>query len=159
MENRDGNEVMDMEDTELPFDQNPAAHPENYYVTPEYPPLGSVEHYEWSYYARRTSQEILPGLYLGERGNVLRCSVVSISQWSLLALFPFVLVGPYASATRAAKEEMLKMQLTHVVCVRSAAEAAFIRPNHIDAFKYLTIELDGKSITRSFLLNTPSTDN
>lgn len=38
------------------------------------------------------------------------------------------------------------MGLTHVVCVRSKAEAAFVRPNHLDLFSYLVLDLDGMVI-------------
>ncbi|XP_060585668.1 serine/threonine/tyrosine-interacting protein B-like [Ruditapes philippinarum] len=55
---------------------------------------------------RRDMQEIIPGLYL----------------------------GPYAAAMKSKKMSLQDHNITHIVCIRQAIEANFIRPNFPDLF-------------------------
>nr|CAD7592310.1 unnamed protein product [Timema genevievae] len=68
---------------------------------------------EWTYVMRRDMQEIIPGLFL----------------------------GPYSSAMRSKLEQLTRLGITHIVCVRQDIESHFIRPNFPDKFKYLTLNI------------------
>ncbi|XP_046981571.1 serine/threonine/tyrosine-interacting protein-like [Schistocerca americana] len=68
---------------------------------------------EWTYTMRRSMQEIVPGLYL----------------------------GPYSAAVRCRLKALLAHGVTHIVCVRQAVEAHFVRPNFPDQFKYLVLDI------------------
>lgn len=81
----------------------------------EFPPLpvGEPDGTDWSYVMRREMQEIVPGLFL----------------------------GPYAAAMKSKLSSLQSHNITHIVCIRQTAEAHFIRPNFIDVFKYLLLEI------------------
>ncbi|RLU22453.1 hypothetical protein DMN91_004731 [Ooceraea biroi] len=68
---------------------------------------------EWTYTMRRNMQEVVPGLFL----------------------------GPYSAASRSKLQALLDQRITHIVCVRHAIEANFIRPNFPQQFKYLVLEI------------------
>jgi len=92
-----------------------SASAENAAKVPLPEPLNSIESLEWVYHMRRQMQEIVPGLYL----------------------------GPYASVIKDNLPEIQKHGITHIVCIRSAAEAYFIRENFKSmGIIYLTIEVE-----------------
>lgn len=81
---------------------------------PEFPPIPHLdEGLDWSYSMRREMQEIIPGLYL----------------------------GPYSSAMRSKCEYLLTNNITHIICIRQAVEAHFIRPNFPETFKYMVLDI------------------
>nr|CAD7423785.1 unnamed protein product [Timema monikensis] len=69
---------------------------------------------EWTYVMRRDMQEIIPGLFL----------------------------GPYSSAMRSKLEQLTRLGITHIVCVRQDIESHFIRPNFPDKFKLVVAALE-----------------
>eukprot|EP00128_Syssomonas_multiformis_P003937 Colp12_sorted_trinity150504_noHs@25730 len=68
---------------------------------------------EWQYSMRREMQEILPGVFL----------------------------GPYAAASRSSFENLRANGITHIACIRHVAEAAFVRANFPDYFRYLILDV------------------
>ena len=68
---------------------------------------------DWAYTMRRSMQEIVPGLFL----------------------------GPAAAAGRKAGEELERVGISHIVCVRQNVESHFIRPHHQERCSYLVITL------------------
>lgn len=60
---------------------------------------------------------------------------------SMQEIIPGVFLGPYLSASKSHLESLLQNGITHIVCVRQEDEAHFIRPNFLDTFKYLIVEL------------------
>ncbi|CAI9730405.1 threonine tyrosine-interacting A-like [Octopus vulgaris] len=71
---------------------------------------------DWSYSMRREMQEIVPGLFL----------------------------GPYAAAMKNKYETLKKHGITHIVCIRQDVEARFIRPNFLQHFVYLLLNIADK---------------
>lgn len=69
----------------------------------------------------------------------------SLQNWtevkSMQEIIPGVFLGHYISATKSHLELLLQNGITHIVCVRQDDEAHFIRPNFLDTFKYLVVEL------------------
>ncbi|XP_014251184.1 serine/threonine/tyrosine-interacting protein B-like [Cimex lectularius] len=83
-------------------------------AVPSYPKVEYLySHEEWKYSMRRTMQEIVPGLFL----------------------------GPYSSAMRSKLEELKSSGIKGIVCVRHSLEAQFIRPNFLDHFRYLILDI------------------
>lgn len=80
----------------------------------------------WSYEMRRDMQEIVPGIFL----------------------------GPYSAAMKTKKEKLLENNITHIVCVRHSVEANFIRPNFVDIFKYLVLDI-ADSVTENIIQHFP----
>ncbi|KAH0948483.1 hypothetical protein HN011_002584 [Eciton burchellii] len=68
---------------------------------------------EWTYTMRRDMQEVVPSVYL----------------------------GPYSAASRSKMQTLLDYKITHIVCVRHAIEANIIKPNFLDKFKYLVLDI------------------
>lgn len=94
---------------------------------PDFPPVPEVEAgLDWSYAMRREMQEIIPGLYL----------------------------GPYSAAMRSKSDSLLANKVTHIVCIRQAVEAHFIRPNFPDLFKYLVLDI-ADSATENIIQHFP----
>lgn len=64
---RSGRRFPPLPAVNLQLDTRQFNHNDDYYVFPDYPPLvkANADCSDWNYYARRTSQEVLPGLYLG----------------------------------------------------------------------------------------------
>lgn len=60
------NDDMEMDSQEKPAQQNGVAEALCSYDTPSYPVLPAIEMDDWQYVMRRTMQEIIPGLYLGQ---------------------------------------------------------------------------------------------
>lgn len=69
-------------------------------VFPPVPDIPWCYNTEWTYTMRRTMQEIVPGIFL----------------------------GPYSAAQKTKLETLKEKGITHIICVRSAIEAHFIRP-------------------------------
>lgn len=49
---------------------------------------------------------------------------------------PGLFLGPYSAASRSNLQTLLDHKITHIICVRQAIEANFIRANFLDKFKY-----------------------
>ncbi|XP_064601510.1 serine/threonine/tyrosine-interacting protein A-like [Liolophura sinensis] len=81
---------------------------------------------DWAYAMRRDMQEILPGLYL----------------------------GPYAAAMRSKLSVLEEKRITHIVCIRHAVEANFVKPNFINKFQYLVIDISD-SVTENIIQHFP----
>jgi len=69
--------------------------------------------FEWEYSMRRQMQQIIPQLWL----------------------------GPYASALKAKEEELSRVGITHIICVRQQIESHWIRPNFAHKYHYLTLDI------------------
>ncbi|XP_075906674.1 serine/threonine/tyrosine-interacting protein [Nelusetta ayraudi] len=76
-------------------------------------PATKEELLDWAYPMRRDMQEILPGLFL----------------------------GPYSAAMKSKLPVLEKQGITHVVCVRQDIEANFIKPNFLNLFRYLVLDI------------------
>eukprot|EP00037_Helgoeca_nana_P012266 m.111124 g.111124 ORF g.111124 m.111124 type:complete len:296 (+) comp21358_c0_seq1:219-1106(+) len=68
---------------------------------------------EWEYAMRRGMQEVIPGVFL----------------------------GPYAAARKNQLDALQEAGITHIVCVRQKLEAMFVRPNFLDHFDYLVVDV------------------
>ncbi|CAG2108204.1 unnamed protein product [Medioppia subpectinata] len=68
--------------------------------------------FEWEYSMRRQMQQIIPHLWL----------------------------GPYASALKAREEDLCRVGITHIICVRQEIESHWIRPNFPNRH-YLTLDI------------------
>lgn len=81
----------------------------------------------WNYSMRGHMQEIVPGVFL----------------------------GPYSSALKSCRTNLLHNGITHIICVRQDVEAHFIKPQFSDgAFTYLILNIADsatESIIRHFL--------
>ena len=80
----------------------------------------------WEYNMRRSMQEIIPHLYL----------------------------GPYSAATRSSFDNLAREGITHIVCVRTAAEGTYIRANFPDHFQYLVLDL-GETVQENIISAFP----
>ncbi|KAL3875089.1 hypothetical protein ACJMK2_038023 [Sinanodonta woodiana] len=76
-------------------------------------PVKDAQGVDWSYSMRRDMQEILPGIYL----------------------------GPYAAAMKSKLLALQQNGISHIVCIRQAIEAHFVRPNFPDMFEYLVLDV------------------
>lgn len=76
----------------------------------------------WTYSMRRNMQEIIPGVFL----------------------------GPYSSALKSCRTNLLSRGITHIVCVRQDIEANFIKPQFTDHFNYLTLDI-ADTVTESII--------
>lgn len=52
-------------------------------------------------------------------------------------MVPGVFLGPYSAASRSNLQSLLDHGITHIICIRQAIEANFIRPNFPHRFKYV----------------------
>lgn len=68
---------------------------------------------DWEYAMRRTMQEIIPSIFL----------------------------GPYSAACRSQLNALQSNGITHIVCIRHPLEVNRIKPNFIDQFQYLVLEV------------------
>ncbi|CAG5115790.1 unnamed protein product, partial [Candidula unifasciata] len=68
---------------------------------------------EWEYSMRREMQEIIPGVFL----------------------------GPYAVAMKSKLEFLKCAGITHIICIRQSIEANFVRPNFLQHFTYLVLDI------------------
>ncbi|ESO86164.1 hypothetical protein LOTGIDRAFT_195282 [Lottia gigantea] len=68
---------------------------------------------DWAYAMRRDMQEIIPGLYL----------------------------GPYSAAMKSKLGVLISKRITHIVCIRQNIEAHFVRPNFLEHFRYLVLDI------------------
>lgn len=75
--------------------------------------LGLNRPKEWTYTMRRHMQEVVPGVFL----------------------------GPYSAASRSNLQSLLDHGITHIICIRQAIEANFIKPNFPHKFKYLVLDI------------------
>lgn len=75
--------------------------------------LGLSRPKEWTYTMRRHMQEVVPGVFL----------------------------GPYSAASRSNLQSLLDHGITHIICVRQAIEANFVKPNFPHKFKYLVLDI------------------
>lgn len=50
---------------------------------------------------------------------------------------PGVFLGPYSAASRSNLQSLLDHGITHIICIRQAIEANFIKPNFPHKFKYV----------------------
>ncbi|CAG2179043.1 unnamed protein product, partial [Oppiella nova] len=73
----------------------------------------NAANFEWEYSMRRQMQEIVPRLWL----------------------------GPYASALKTKEDELCRVGVTHIICVRQQIEAHWIRPNFPLKYHYLTLDI------------------
>jgi len=89
------------------------------YSNPSMPPTGDAlkeiiqgpADVEWRYEMRRDCQEIIPGL----------------------------LLGPFLVSRN--KERLKQLGVTHIVCIRDAAEAFSVKPRFPEDFMYLTLDV------------------
>lgn len=81
----------------------------------------------WHYSMRSNMQEIIPGVFL----------------------------GPYSSALKSCKSNLLNNGITHIICVRQDIEANFIKPQFNDSlFTYLTLDI-ADAVTESIIKHFP----
>ncbi|XP_054169108.1 serine/threonine/tyrosine-interacting protein A-like [Oppia nitens] len=73
----------------------------------------NAANFEWEYAMRRQMQQIVPNLWL----------------------------GPYAAALKTKEEELCRVGITHIVCVRQDIESHWIRPNFPSKYKYLCLDI------------------
>jgi len=93
----------------------------------DFPPVPvMMEGVDWTYGMRREMQEIIPGLFL----------------------------GPYSAAMKSKLDVLLEGRITHIVCIRQAIEAHFIRPNFPDRFKYLVVDI-ADTLTENIIQHFP----
>ena len=76
----------------------------------------------WTYSMRRNMQEIIPGVFL----------------------------GPYSSALKSCRTNLLSRGITHIICVRQDIEANFIKPQFTDHFNYMTLDI-ADTVTESII--------
>lgn len=82
----------------------------------------------WNYSMRRNMQEIIPGVYL----------------------------GPYSSALKNCRLNLLNNNITHIICVRQNVEAHFVKPQFNEPiFKYLILDI-ADAATESIIKHFPT---
>ncbi|XP_064622892.1 serine/threonine/tyrosine-interacting protein B-like [Lineus longissimus] len=89
------------------------------------PPISEADT-QWTYTMRRDMQEIVPNLYL----------------------------GPYGAAMRSKLDNLQLHGITHIVCIRQAIEAAFVKPNFPEFFRYLVLDI-ADSVTENIIQHFP----
>lgn len=60
-------------------------------------------------------------------------------------IIPNLFLGPYAVAKKNQLEHLQRIGITHIVCVRSPAEAKIVKPNFPEQMQYFVVEISDKN--------------
>lgn len=93
---------------------------------------------------RREMQEIIPHLWLGPYASALKAKVCLRSQL-------FELKSNWFDWKA---EELSRVGITHIICVRQEIESHWIRPNFADKYHYLTLDI-ADSPTQNIIQHFP----